>query len=64
MVSWQTTVSIAFEIANDKGAQFDGIQDGAEFMTQLSEYWGQNEARLKQLTESQARSDLRDVIEA
>jgi len=64
MVSWQTTVSIAFEIANDKGAQFDGIEDGGEFMSQLSAYWSDNKDSLKQLTESQARAELAEVIEA
>lgn len=64
MVSWQTVVSISFEIAEQKGAQFDGIEDGGEFMSQLSEYWSMNKDDLKQMTEQQAENDLRTVIDS
>jgi len=64
MVSWQTMVSIAFDIADGKGATFDGISDGGQFMSELAELWSQNKQEVKQMTESQARSYLRDRIEA
>jgi len=64
MVSWQTMVSIAFDIAERKGAQFDGITDGGQFMSDLSQVWTENKDEIKQMTESQARSYLMKVIEA
>jgi hypothetical protein len=57
-------VSIAFDIAESKGAQFDGITDGGQFMSELSEVWAMNKDSIKQMTESQARSYLKKVIEA
>lgn len=64
MVSWQQTVALAFDIAEDKGATFDGIEDGGRFMSQLSDYWAMNKADLKQMTREQARRDLSGVISA
>jgi len=64
MVSWQVFVSLAYETANDKGAKFTGIDDGADFVTQLSPLWQQDKQRLKQMTKQQAKSYLSDKVEA
>lgn len=63
MVSYQTYTSIAFDVAEKKGAEFDGIQDGGEFISELAEYWSENE-RLKQMTVQQVRNDLEGVVTA
>lgn len=57
-------VSIAFDVAESKGAQFQNISDGGQFMSELAEVWSADKDRIKQMTESQARSYLMDVIEA
>lgn len=64
MVSWQTMVSIAFDIAEQKGATFNGISDGGQFMTELAEVWSSDKDKIKQMTESQMRSYLLDKVEA
>lgn len=64
MVSYQTYTAIAFEVAERKGAQFDGIQDGGQFISELSDYWQANKAELKQMTERQARQRLNSVVTA
>lgn len=64
MVSWQTLVRIAFEIAEQKGAEFDGIEEGGQFMSDLAAVWSQNKAEYKGYTERQARSELQQLIEA
>jgi len=63
MVSWQTLVGIAFDVAEDKGASFRGIEDGASFMEDLGMYWSENKDSLKQMTEKQARSHLQEVVQ-
>lgn len=62
VVSWQTVVRIAFDVAENKGASFENIADGGEFMSQLSELWEQDKQNLKQMTEAQARSYLEDRV--
>jgi hypothetical protein len=57
-------VSIAFDIAESKGAQFENISDGGQFMSELAEVWSMNKDDIKQMTESQARSYLKKVVEA
>lgn len=64
MVSYQTYTSIAFDVAEQKGAQFDGIEDGGQFISELSDYWQSEKDRLKQMTEAQARSELEEVVTA
>jgi len=64
MVSWQTLVSIAFDIAEQKGAQFDGIEEGGKFLNDLSAVWQTDKAQIKQMTEQQARNYLQDLVEA
>jgi len=63
MVSYQTYTSIAFDVANSKGAQFDGIEDGGEFIAELGAYWNEN-PELKQMTEDQVRNRLNGVVNA
>lgn len=64
MVSWQTFVSIAFDTAKAKGAKFEGIDDGGDFLTQLSRVWDNDKDQLKQMTERQVRNYLQDRVEA
>lgn len=64
MVTWQTTVRLAFEIAESKGADIDSLEDGGQLMSELSDYWSMHGDTLKQLTEEQARQHLRGVIDA
>jgi len=64
MVSWQTLVEIAFDVADEKGAQFAGISDGGAFMSDLAQVWSQNKETWRQYTEQQARNELKDIIEA
>jgi len=62
MVTWQTFVSIAFETAKGKGATFDGIDEGGDFLTQLSGVWDEDKDRLRQMTERQAENYLKDIV--
>jgi len=64
MVSWQRFTAIAFDVAKGKGAQYSGIEEGGDFISQLSEVWQADKDRLKQMTEQQARSYLQDRVEA
>lgn len=64
MVSWQKFVQLAFGVARQKGARFDGIEDGGDFLSQLSMLWDRNKDRLKQMTEAQANQYLQERIEA
>ena len=64
MVTWQTFVSIAFETAEQKGAQFDNIDDGGAFLSDLSMVWQNDKDRYKQMTESQVRTVLDDLVKA
>lgn len=64
MVTWQKLVEIAFDVADDKGAQFEGISDGGQFMSQVAELWSQNKETWKQYTEAQARRELEEVVTA
>lgn len=63
MVSWQTFVEIAFDVADDKGAQFAGITEGGAFMSDLGDVWSSEKDRYIQMTESQARSELEELVE-
>jgi len=62
MVTWQTFVSLAFETAKGKGAQFEGIDEGGDFLTQLSRVWDEDKDRLRQMTERQAENYLSDIV--
>ena len=63
MVSWQTFVEIAFDVADDKGAQFAGITEGGAFMSELGDLWSQEKDRYIQMTEQQVRNELQDLVE-
>jgi len=64
MVSYQTFTSIAFDVAKDKGASFDGIEDGGSFVSQLSALWNRDKDQIKQWTEDRTRQYLREKVEA
>jgi hypothetical protein len=64
MVTWQTFVEIAFDVADDKGAQFAGITEGGAFMSDLGDVWSNNKQQYKQMTEQQARNKLENLVEA
>jgi len=56
-------VAIAYEVAADKGVQFDGITDGGDFISQLSVVWQDNKAELKQATRQQTYQTLERIIQ-
>jgi len=62
MVSYQTMVAIAFDVAKDKGATFDGINQGGQFIADLAEVWQANKQQLKQATEQQTYRILEQVV--
>lgn len=64
MVSYQTFTRLGYEVARQKGAQFDGIQDGARFTSQLAELWNEDKEALKQFTEQQTREYLSQRVTA
>jgi hypothetical protein len=64
MVSYQTMVRLAFDIAEQKGAQFDSISDGGQFLSELSGLWQENKQEIKQMTEDQARRYLAERVTA
>lgn len=64
MVSYQTFTKLAFDEARAKGAQFQNIDDGGDFVTQIAEVWNADKDRLKQMTEKQARNYLSERVEA
>lgn len=64
MVSYQVFTSIAFDVAETKGAQFDGIEDGGQFISELSDLWQENKEQYKQMTREQMRNTLIRVVEA
>lgn len=64
MVSYQTFVEIAFDEAKRKGATFNGIDEGGDFLTDVAEVWSRNKETFKQLTEQQARSRIQDMVSA
>lgn len=64
MVSYQKFTSLCYEVAKEKGVQFEGIADGGQFTSEIAAYWNENKDRLKQMTVSQARDVARDIVEA
>lgn len=63
MVSWQTFVEIAFDVAEQKGAQFAGITEGGAFMSDLGDLWTAEKEQYKQMTKAQARNELEQMVE-
>lgn len=64
MVSYQTFVKLSFDEARRKGAQFDGIDSGGDFLEDVAAVWSQDKQRIKQLTEQQARSYIQRRVSA
>jgi len=64
MVSYQTFVKLAFDEAKAKGATFEGIDEGGDFMTDVATVWSQNKEQYKQLTEQQTRTRLKKLVSA
>jgi len=64
MVSWQRFVAIAFDEAKAKGASFDGIDEGGDFMEDVAAVWSADKQRYKQMTEKQARNAISDMVSA
>jgi len=63
MPSWQTFVRLAYEVADEKGAQFEGIEEGGAFISDLSRVWSENKQQIKQMTERQAKDLLYELVE-
>jgi len=63
MVTWQKMVSIAFDTAESKGAKFSGIEDGGQFLSELSTLWQQDKQSILQMTEVQVQQYLSERIE-
>jgi len=64
MVSWQTFVSLSFDEAKRKGAQFKNIEEGGDFMQDVAAVWEDDKERYKQMTEQQARNAIKKMVEA
>lgn len=62
MVSYQTFTSIAFDVADGKNVQFEGIDDGAAFIKQLAAFWNENKQELTQMTEAQVREVMEERV--
>jgi len=64
MVSYQTLTAIAFEVAREKGAQFDGQRpENATSIVQIvADEWNSDKNRYKQMTEAQARRELNGIL--
>lgn len=62
MVSYQTMVSMAFEIVDEEGGSFENIDETGEFLSQLGSLWTENKSRIKQWSESRTRRFLEERI--
>lgn len=62
MVSWQRFVGLAFQVADTKGVQFAGIDEGADFITALSQLWQEDQQSIKQMTEQQTINYLNERV--
>jgi len=62
MVTWQTYVRLAFDVADEKGAEFENIEQGGEFMSDLAKLWQAQKEDIKPLTEARARQMLEEVV--
>lgn len=65
MVNYQLFMSIAFDVAREKGAQFEGqrSEDAQALMRLVSDLWNEDKARIKGMQKAQARGLLEDEIE-
>lgn len=64
MVSYQTWTSIAFEVANEKGAQFESIEDGGEAIEVFASIWRDRKDELSRATMTEARRVANEEITA
>jgi len=64
MVSYQRFVALAFDVARTKGAEFEGIDSGGDFLSDVARLWNSDKERWKQMTERQARNALDDRVSA
>lgn len=64
MVTYQTFTSIAFDVADEKGAQFAGIAEGGQFIQQVAALWNQRTDEFRQMTKEQARAELNRLVNA
>lgn len=64
MVSWTDFVRLGFRVADGKGGEFEGIDEGAEFITALSMLWNEDKQRLRQMTEQQVVNYLQQRVQA
>lgn len=64
MVTWQKLVEIGFDVAKRKGATFNGIDEGGDFITDLSKVWNNDKEEIKQMTERQAENYLNKLVES
>ena len=65
MVSYQKFTSIAFEVAQSKGAQINGVGDGGTFVGNVvSVLWRQHRDDLTGMTIQQARQFAQNHIQA
>jgi hypothetical protein len=66
MVSYQRTVELAFDMAEEQGLRYSsdgsGSPEARELMSVVSEVWQDRKRDLKQATISQARSILEDEV--
>jgi len=63
MVSYQVYTSIAYDVADDKGIEFEGIDDGARYVSELAELWRQDKQDIKPMTKQQVRDYLHVRVE-
>jgi len=65
MVSYQTMTAVAFEVARNKGATFDGQrpEDAQAVIEIVADEWNAETQRYKQMTEAQVRSELQSLLE-
>lgn len=64
MVSYQVLTQLAFEVAESKGAEYEGArpENAREVISIVSAEWNDNKEMYLQMTEEQAREQLEDLI--
>lgn len=56
MVSYQTWTSLCFDVAEQKGAEFENLRDGGGFISNVvAELWARHKAELQTATRAEAR---------
>lgn len=62
MVSYQTWTSIAFEVADEKGAEYENIAEGGQAISIFAEIWRERQVELESATRTEARDIARQEI--